>query len=51
MGYFDLAGSSIVMLFQSGQIKLLPDIMEGLAGAKEVRVEYGRQIGTALRQS
>ena len=51
MGYFDLAGSSIVMLYEPDRIRLLPEIEAGLRQAEEVRVEYGRQIGTAVRNS
>ncbi|MBQ3379956.1 MAG: phosphatidylserine decarboxylase [Clostridia bacterium] len=48
MGYFDFAGSTIVLLFQKDRIRLLPQLQSSLNDEEEVRVEYGKQIGTAL---
>ena len=44
-GHFDLAGSTIVLLFQPDQIELIPSITEGLAQAEEVRLLQGQWIG------
>ena len=44
-GHFELAGSTIVLLFQKGRIRLLPSVGEALQKG-EVRVEQGMQIGT-----
>ena len=46
-GHFELAGSTIVLLFQKDRIRLLPELIEMLAEGKEVRVEQGMQIGTS----
>ena len=46
-GHFELAGSTIVLLFQKERIHLLPELIEMLAEGKEVRVEQGMQIGTS----
>ena len=45
MGYFDLAGSTIVLLFQQDRIELLQEIEAALARGEEVRVSYGEMIG------
>ena len=47
MGRFELAGSTIVQLFEKGRIQLLPQLQEELDGGGEVRVEQGMWIGTA----
>ena len=44
-GHFELAGSTIVLLFQKGRISLLPEIRKELDSGKEFRVESGKQIG------
>lgn len=49
-GHFELAGSTIVLLFRKGSIQLLPAILEGLAAGEEFRVEQGMWIGEALRE-
>jgi len=48
-GHFELAGSTIVLLFESGQIDLRPEIIKQLACAEEVQVKQGEWIGTAQR--
>lgn len=45
-GHFELAGSTIVLLFQRGRIGLLPQIEAALADGREVRVTQGMWIGT-----
>lgn len=47
-GHFELAGSTILLLFQRGRIALFPEIEAILARGAEARVEYGRPIGRAL---
>lgn len=47
MGHFELAGSSIVLLFQRGRLDLLPHIKEQTEGGKEFRVEQGMFLGKA----
>ncbi len=44
-GYFDLHGSTIVMLFKKDAIKLLPEVAEGTKDGQEYRVTYGQIIG------
>lgn len=48
-GHFELSGSTIVLLFEHGQIRLNQDILEQLAMHEEVRVKQGQGIGTAER--
>lgn len=45
-GYFDLAGSTITLLFQQGRIRLNPDILSALEGG-EVQVRQGQWIASA----
>lgn len=45
-GRFELAGSTIALLFQKGRIRLLPQITDDLAGGGEYRVTQGMWIGT-----
>lgn len=47
MGHFELAGSSIVLLFQRGRLDLPQHIKEQTAGGKEFRVEQGMFLGKA----
>lgn len=47
MGHFELAGSTIVLLFQRDAISLLPHIAQ-LAAKGEVRVRLGMHIGNAV---
>lgn len=44
-GYFDLHGSTIVMLFKKGSIMLDKAVVEKTAGEREVCVKYGEPIG------
>lgn len=46
-GHFELAGSTIVLLFEAGQMELNPEILEKLAKSEEVQVKQGEWIGTA----
>lgn len=48
-GHFELAGSTIVLLFEPEQIKLLPSVTEGFSKDEEVRVTQGQWIGTAKK--
>lgn len=48
-GHFELAGSTIVMLFEPGQIKLNPEFEEQLSQTEEARVLLGQWIGVADR--
>lgn len=43
---FELAGSTIVLLFERGRIQLLPRLLPSLAGGREVRVFQGMWIAT-----
>lgn len=49
-GHFELAGSTIVLLFQKGQIRLRPDILEHLTH-EEFQVHQGMWIGVQTPQS
>lgn len=44
-GHFELAGSTIVLLFQKGRMRLLPGLDRHLANGAETRVIQGRWIG------
>ena len=44
-GHFELAGSTIVLLFEPGRIRLLPELEAHTAADREVRVEQGIWIG------
>ena len=48
-GYFDLSGSTIVLLFEPGRVRLLPELASELEGDREVRVEQGMWIATAIQ--
>lgn len=50
-GHFELSGSTIVLLFEPGQIQLNHTILEQLAMHEEVRVSQGQWIGIAERRS
>lgn len=47
-GRFDLAGSTIILLFEPGKIALRPELSDELLRQEEVRVTYGSWIGNAL---
>ena len=44
-GHFELAGSTIVLLFEPGRIRLRPELEVQLRQGQEVRVEQGMWIG------
>lgn len=44
-GYFDLHGSTIVLLFKKDTVKLSPEVIEGTKNGQEFRVRYGQVIG------
>lgn len=46
-GHFELAGSTIVLLFEPGQINIKPEILEELSQKEECRVHQGQWIATA----
>lgn len=48
MGQFELAGSTIVLLFERGRISLLPQLLSRLADGAELRVTQGMSLGTAV---
>ena len=48
MGRFELAGSTITMLFQKDKISLLPQIAEATRDGVEYKVSAGQQIGTSF---
>lgn len=47
-GHFELAGSTIVLLFEAGQIELRKELTDALATQEEVRVKLGQWIGNSL---
>lgn len=49
-GYFDLHGSTIVLLFEKGRISLDSEILEKVSEGKEVPVKYGQRIGERSRK-
>ena len=46
-GHFELAGSTIVLLFEEENIRLRPELLAELSQAQEVRVQQGEWIGLA----
>lgn len=46
-GHFELAGSTIILLFEKEQMQLRPELLKQLAQDKEVQVKQGEWIGTA----
>ena len=46
-GHFELAGSTIVLLFEPGKVTLRPELTEQLAAVEEIRVSQGEWIGTS----
>ena len=51
MGRFELAGSTIVLLFEKDRIRLLPALSGDSAAGTEVRVQQGQWIGNAVRRT
>ena len=51
LGHFELAGSTIVLLFQKDRIALLPHIAQHLETGREFRVTQGLHIGGAQREA
>ena len=49
-GHFDLAGSTIVLLFEKGKIALNESFVEELKTVEEARVEQGLWIGVACAE-
>ena len=47
MGHFELAGSTIVLLFQRGRLSLTPFVKGQTASGRELRVEQGLLLGKA----
>ncbi len=47
-GYFDLHGSTIVLLFEKGKISLDEEILSAVKDGSEARVSYGQRIGTKV---
>ena len=45
MGHFELAGSTIVLLFQKDTIELLPQFRKVRGGRQEIRIKMGEVIG------
>ncbi len=43
-GHFELAGSTIVLLFEAGRIVLRPELAAKLKEEREIRVEQGMWI-------
>lgn len=50
MGHFELAGSTIVLLFQRNRLTLAPHIKGQAAGGRELRVEQGMFLGKTQRR-
>ena len=48
-GYFDLSGSTIVLLLEPGRIELLPELAACMDTEQEIRVEQGQWVATATR--
>lgn len=46
-GHFELAGSTIVLLFEEGKIALKEELLAKLSGGSEVKVTLGEWIGNA----
>lgn len=46
-GHFELAGSTIILLFEPGEMQLRPELTEKLSQTEEVQVKQGEWIGTA----
>ncbi len=49
-GHFELAGSTIVLLFEPGRIELNSDLKEQLTQTEEVRITQGEWIGISSKE-
>lgn len=49
MGYFDLAGSTVVLLFKNGRISLLDKLVRDIVANGETRVFQGMWIANSLK--
>lgn len=47
-GYFDLHGSTIVVMLEKNKVELLPEIIESAKNGCEFRVKAGQWIGTKI---
>lgn len=47
-GHFELAGSTIVLLFEKGRIRLRPEFTAGFKNRREIRVHQGMWIGQQM---
>ena len=47
-GHFELAGSTIILLFEKGRIHLRPEFDSGIREQREIRVHQGMWIGEQL---
>ena len=50
-GYFDLAGSTIVLLLEPGRVRLLPELAETMGTEREIRVTQGQWVATAAAKA
>ena len=48
-GHFELAGSTIILLFEKEQVQLRPELLKTLSRVEEVQVKQGEWIGTAKK--
>ena len=46
-GYFDLCGSTIVLLLEPGRVRLRPELAADLGSGRETRVAQGQWVATA----
>ena len=44
-GYFEFGGSTVVLLFENGKIRIDEDLLENTANSFETKVEMGERIG------
>ena len=49
-GHFEIAGSTIILLFEKEQMHLRPELLDKLSQVEEVQVKQGEWIGTAVRR-
>ena len=48
-GHFELAGSTIILLFEKGHMRLRSELLEKLSQTDEIQVKQGEWIGTTER--